>query len=144
MSSVRMLIAASHPSFRRNLRRSCEIERGFTVVGEAGNGREAMALAHQLQLDVILMDIEIPILDGMQVIRSIITQNPLARVIALATCSSDENVLQAIKAGAQGCLTKDAEESMLVEAIRAVHRGEVLIDSHITAAVLDEIRRAGE
>lgn len=144
MSSIRVLIASDQASLRQRLREVCELGGGFTALGEAENGREAVVLAHQLQPDVVLMDIEMPLPDGVQAIRSITAQNPSARVIALTAYSREEDVLQAIKAGAQGCLPKDTEESILIEAIRAVHRGEALIDSHVTGAVLDEIRRTGE
>ena len=141
MPSIRVLIADHHASFHWKLRQICELEEGVEVVGEARNGREAVALAHQLRPDLVLMDAELSILDSVQAIRLITTQNPSTRVVALTTCPRDERVLCAIKAGAYGCLSKDAAESTLIEAIRAVHRGEALIDPAVTAMVFNEIRR---
>ena len=144
MPSIRVLVANDHTGLRQDLRRVCELEGGFEVVGEAENSPEAVALARQLQPDVILIGIEMSALDDVQAIRSITAHDSSARVIALTTCSNDGGVLRAIKAGAHGCLPRDAAGNVLVRAIQAVHRGEALIDPHVTAAVLDEIRRAGE
>jgi DNA-binding NarL/FixJ family response regulator len=144
MPSIRILIADDRPDLRQGLRRICELERGFEVVGEAEDGAETVAMALQLQPNVILIGIEMSVLDDVQAIRSITAYDSSARVIALTTCSSDGDVLRAIKAGAHGCLPKDVAGNVLVRAIQAVHRGEALIDPHVTAAVLDEIRRADE
>jgi DNA-binding NarL/FixJ family response regulator len=143
MPSIRVLIANGHADLRQSLRRVCELEGGIEVVGEAENGTEAVTLARQLRPDVILMDMELPALDDVQAIRSITTYDSSARVIALTTCSRDGDLLQVIRAGAHGCLPRDVAGNVLVGAIQAVHRGEALIDPHVTAAVLNEIRRAG-
>jgi DNA-binding NarL/FixJ family response regulator len=144
MSSIRVLIANGHTSLRQDLRRICELDRGIEVVGEAESSPEAVALARQLQPDVILIGVEMSVLDDLQAIRSITARDSSARVIALIRCSDDGDVLRAIRAGAHGCLPRNAAGNVLVGAIQAVHRGEALIDSHVTAAVLDEIRRAND
>ncbi len=141
MSPIRVLIADDHRLFRRGLRQVCEMDGGFEVVGEAEHGQQAIELARRLQPDVVLMDIEMPILNGVQATSVITTENPTIRVIVLTVYQEDEHVFKAIRAGAQGYLLKDAEEEKLIEAIRAVHRGEALIDSHVAAMVLDEFRR---
>ncbi|MDY7077534.1 MAG: response regulator transcription factor [Chloroflexota bacterium] len=141
---IQILIVDDSPISRQDLRRICELAGYFEVVGQAENGREAVALVRDLQPDIVLMDIEMPIMDGVQATRLITAQNPSTRVIALATCIKSERVLPVIKAGAYGCLPKDTEEGILIEAIRAVHRGEALIDSHVTARVFDELRRIDE
>ncbi len=138
-----MLIADDHKLFRRGLRQVCELYGGFEVVSEAENGQQAVELARLLQPDVVLMDIEMPILDGVQATNAITTENPAVRIIVLTVYQEDEYVFKAIQAGAQGYLLKDAEEEKLIEAVRAVHRGEALIDSHVAAMVLDEFRRTG-
>ena len=141
MPPIRVLIADDHRLFRRGLRQLCEVEGGFEVVGEAENGREAVGLARRLQPDVILMDIRMPILDGVQAASFIIEENPAARVIVLTMHRQDSYVFEAIKAGAQGYLLKDVDEQTLFETVRAVHRGEVLLDPHLAASLLDEFRR---
>jgi DNA-binding NarL/FixJ family response regulator len=136
-----VLIADDHKFFRRGLRQVCEVEGGFEVVGEAENGREAVEMARRLQPDVILVDIGMPVLNGVQAASLITEENPAARVIVLTVYQEDEYVFEAVKAGAQGYLLKDVEEEVLIEAVRAVHRGEALIDPHVAAKVLDEFRR---
>ena len=140
MPSIRVLIADDHQSFRQSLRQLCEVEGGFEVVGEAEDGREAVELARRLQPDVILMDVRMPILDGVQAASSIIEENPATRVIVLTMHRRDSYVFEAIKAGAQGYLLKDVDEQTLFETVRAVHRGEVLLDPHLAARLLDEFR----
>jgi NarL family two-component system response regulator LiaR len=141
MPPIRVLIADDHRLFRRGLRQVCEIEGGFEVVGEAEDGQQAIELARDLQPDVILMDIGMPLVTGVEATRVITGENPAVRVIALTVYEEDRHVFEAIRAGAQGYLLKDVEEHTLVEAVRAVHRGEALIDSHVAVSVLDEFRR---
>jgi NarL family two-component system response regulator LiaR len=144
MPPIRVLIADDHRLFRRGLRQVCEIEGGFEVVGEAEDGQQAIELAQSLQPDVILMDIEMPLVNGVEATRIITDESPAVRVIALTVYQEDKHVFEAIKAGAQGYLLKDVEEHTLVEAVRAVHRGEALIDSHMAVSVLDEFRRISQ
>jgi NarL family two-component system response regulator LiaR len=144
MPPIRVLIADDHRLFRRGLRQVCEIEGGFEVVGEAEDGQQAIELAQSLEPDVILMDIEMPLVDGVEATRVITGESPAVRVIALTVYQEDKHVFEAIRAGAQGYLLKDVEEHTLVEAVRAVHRGEALIDSHVAVSVLDEFRRISQ
>jgi NarL family two-component system response regulator LiaR len=144
MPPIRVLIADDHRLFRRGLRQVCETEGGFEVVGEAEDGRRAIELAQSLEPDVILMDIEMPLVDGVEATRVITSESPAVRVIALTVYQEDKHVFEAIRAGAQGYLLKDVEEHTLVEAVRTVHRGEALIDSHVAVSVLDEFRRVSQ
>jgi DNA-binding NarL/FixJ family response regulator len=144
MSAIRVLIADDHRIVRQGLRHVCELADGFTVVGEAENGREAVKLARQLQPDVILMDINMPILDGVQATSFIVEANPAARVIILTMYRQDRYVFEAIKAGARGYLLKDIDEQDLVAAIRAVHQGEALINPSLAAKLLGEFRRLSQ
>ena len=123
-SPIRVLIADDHRFFRNSLRRSCELEDDFEVVGEAENGQEAVELARRTQPDVILMDIEMPVLDGVRATSLIAGENPAARVIVLTTHQEDHAVHAALQAGAWGCLVKGGDERALIEAVRAVHRGK--------------------
>jgi DNA-binding NarL/FixJ family response regulator len=144
MAPIRILLADDHRLFRQGMRQICEILGGFEVVGEAENGEEAVHLAQELQPDVILMDVQMPVLDGVQATR-LITENNLAiRVIILTMYRQDRYVFEAIKAGARGYLLKDADEQELVEVVRAVHRGEALIDPALASKVLDEFRRLSQ
>jgi DNA-binding NarL/FixJ family response regulator len=144
MSPIRMLLADDHRLFRQGMRQICEVLGGFEVVGEADNGQEAVQLAQKLQPDVILMDIHMPLLDGVQATRIITENNPGARVIILTMYRQDRYVFEAIKAGARGYLLKDADEQELVDMVRAVHRGEALIDPLLASRVLDEFRRLSQ
>ena len=144
MPPIRLLIADDHRFFRWGLRMACELEEDFEVVGEAKNGQEAVELAHCTQPDVVLMDIEMPVLDGVQATSLIIKERPEARVIVLTVYQKDEYVFEAIKAGAWGYLLKGVDEQGLIEAVRAVHRGDVLIDAQVAARVLEEFRRLAQ
>jgi len=124
---------------RQGLRQLCEGLGGFTVVAEAEDGAQAVALARTTQPDVILMDIVMPDMDGVEAIRQIVRETPAARIIALTMYRQEQYMLDAIRAGARGYLLKitvDAEE--LIAAIEAVHRGDYLIDPVIAARVLSE------
>ena len=144
MSRIQVLIADDHRLFREGLRQICEIVGGFEVVGEAENGREAIDLARQLEPDVVLMDIQMPVLDGVQATRFIAEQNPAVGVIILTMYRQDHYVFEALKAGARGYLLKDTDGRALVDAVRAVYRGEALIDPGTAAKVLDEFRRLSQ
>jgi DNA-binding NarL/FixJ family response regulator len=106
-------------------------------VGEAANGLEAVDRARELKPDVILMDLRMPELDGVEAMRRIRAADPDARFIILTTYDSDEYIFEAIEAGAKGYLLKDASREELFEAVRAVHRGESLIQPGVAARVLD-------
>jgi DNA-binding NarL/FixJ family response regulator len=144
MPPIRLLIADDHRLFRQGLRQLCELLDGFEVVGEAENGQEAVDLARRLKPDVILMDINMPMLDGVQATHFITEENPSARVIILTMYRQDQYVLEAIKAGARGYLLKDIDEQELVDAIRAIHQGEAMINPSLASKVLDEFRRLSE
>ena len=143
MSSIRVLIADDHRIVRQGLCHVCELA-GLTVVGEAENGREAVKLARQLRPDVILMDINMPALDGVQATSIIVEANPSARVIVLTMYRQDRYVFEAIKAGARGYLLKDVDEGDLVAAIQAVHQGDALINPSLAVKLLDEFRRLSQ
>jgi NarL family two-component system response regulator LiaR len=139
MPSIRVLIADDHRLFRQGLCYMCE-SGGLIVVGEAGNGQEAVEMARRLKPDVVLMDVQMPVLDGVQATALITQESPATRVIILTMYRQDQYVFEAIKAGARGYLLKDIDELELVEAVRAVHRGEALVNPTLAARLLDEFR----
>ena len=141
MPPIRVLLADDHRLFRQGIRQICEILGGFEVVGEAENGQEAVEAARKLQPDIILMDINMPLLDGVQATSVITRNNPGTRVIVLTMYRQDQYVFEAIKAGARGYLLKDADEQELLDTVHAVYRGEALIDPALATRVLDEFRR---
>ncbi len=140
MSPVRVLIADDHRLFRQGLRHVCQAA-GIEVVGEAEDGQEVVRLARELKPDVILMDIRMPGQDGVEATRLIVANDPSVRVIILTMYRQDQYVFEAIRAGARGYLLKDIDEKELVEAIRAVCRGDALINPSLAARLLDEFRR---
>lgn len=144
MTTIRVLIADDHRLFRLGLRQACESAGDFEVVGEAENGQEAVELAHRCRPDVILMDIQMPVLDGVEATHCILENDPSVRVIMLTIYRRDRYVFEAIKAGARGYLLKDVDERELLEAVRAVHRGEALINPGLATKLLDEFRRLSQ
>jgi NarL family two-component system response regulator LiaR len=142
MPPIKILIADDHTLMRQGLRQLCEGLGGFVVVAEARNGAEAVALACTAQPDVILMDIVMPGMDGVEAIRQIVRATPTARIIALTMYREEQYMLDAIRAGARGYLLKTVDAGELIAAIEAVHRGEYLIDPNIAARVLSELHVA--
>jgi DNA-binding NarL/FixJ family response regulator len=122
MWPIRVLIADDHPSFRRGVRRVYGLERSWEAVGKVQSGHGAVVLAHQLQPDVILMNAEMPVLDGVEATQSIATQSLSPRVIALATSPKDRRVLGMIRTGAYICMPREAAGDDFIKAIRVVHR----------------------
>ncbi len=148
MEAIRVLIVDDHTVVRDGLTTMFEREREFTVVGQAKNGLQAVEMARAVRPDVILMDLRMPELDGVEAMRRIGAEAPATRFIVLTTYDSDEYIFDAIEAGAKGYLLKDASREDLFQAVRAVHRGESLIQPGVAARVLDRFselsRRAGD
>lgn len=136
MEPIRVLIVDDHTLVRDGLQGMLTTQQDFTVVGEAGNGLEAIEKARELQPDIILMDLRMPELDGVEAMRRIRAEAPQIKVIVLTTYDSDEYVFQAIEAGAKGYLLKDASREELFQAVRATSRGESPFHSSVTARVL--------
>ena len=137
MDTIKVLIVDDHAVVRDGLISMLGREKDFTVVGEAQNGLEAVENAQVLEPDVILMDLRMPELDGVEAMHRIRSQNPAARFIVLTTYDTDEYIFDAIEAGAKGYLLKDASREELFSAVRAVQRGESLIQPGIAARILD-------
>jgi len=141
MPPTRILLADDHRLFRQGLRHVCETAGNLIVVAEAKDGLQAVRLACETCPDVVLMDIQMPHLDGVEATRQIVTACPQVRVIVLTMYREDRYVFEAVKAGAQGYLLKDIDERELVEAVQRVARGEALIDPGLAARLLEEFRR---
>lgn len=139
-----MLIADDHAIVREGLRAMLSMEDSVEVVGEASDGQEAVALAEKLTPDVVLMDIRMSKLDGVQATRCIKSSNPQVSVIVLSSYDNDEFVFQGIEAGASGYLLKDIACDDLVSAIHRVAQGESLMAPSVLRKVLDEFAHRAE
>jgi DNA-binding NarL/FixJ family response regulator len=135
--SIRVLIADDQALVRSGFRLILETRADLEVVGEAENGKEAISLAHELAPDVILMDIRMPILDGIEATRQIVAAESRARILVLTTFDVDEYVYEAIRAGASGFLLKDVRPADLIDAIRLIADGNALLGPTVTRRLLD-------
>ena len=136
---IRVLIADDHAIVRKGICALLATEPAIEVVGEAQDGQEAIAEAKRLQPDVILMDLVMPRMDGLEATRYLNTHQPEVRILVLTSFSSDDKVFPSIKAGALGYLLKDSGPEELVEAIQLVHRGESLLHPLIARKLLREL-----
>jgi DNA-binding NarL/FixJ family response regulator len=137
--SLRVLIVDDHDLFRTGLRNLLE-EQGVVIVGEAGTGTEAVRVVRELAPDVVVMDLNMPGMGGVEATRNITALAPLTRVLMLTISDEDSDVMDAILAGACGYLLKDSSVQDLVTGIRAAAHGESLISPHIAAKVLQRVR----
>lgn len=138
---VRVLVVDDQPLIRRGLAAMLGAEPGIEVVGQAADGAEAVEAARRDRPDVVLMDLQMPRMGGVAATRVITTTQPGTQVVVLTTFDTDELVFEAIRAGAQAYLLKDAPESEVLETIRAVHRGESRLAPNIARKVMDQFRR---
>jgi DNA-binding NarL/FixJ family response regulator len=137
MSAIRLLIIDDHPIMRDGLRGVFSDDPGFEVVGEAGDGAEAVRLAQRVEADVILMDLRMPTMGGVEAITRLRELGHPARVLILTTYDTDRDVLPAIKAGATGYLLKDAPRDELIRAVRAAHAGQSVLAPSVAGALID-------
>ncbi|MCP3753320.1 response regulator transcription factor [Streptomyces sp. TBY4] len=139
---IRVLIADDQPLVRRGLSLILAPEPEFEVVGEAGDGAEAVALAERLRPDVVVMDIRMPVLDGVEATGQLSARLPDCRVLALSTFDMDEYVVAALRAGAYGFLPKDVSPEELTAAIRTVHTGEAAVAPRLLTRLISTYVRA--
>lgn len=135
---IRVLIADDHDVVRDGLKLILETEDDFEVVGEAGDGAKAVQLAEELQPDVILMDLRMPGMDGLQAIEQIHAKQPKIAVVILTTYNEDRLMFRGLRAGARGYLLKDTSRQTLFDSLRAAARGEALFLPEVIARVLNQ------
>jgi two-component system response regulator NreC len=144
MDKIRVLLVEDHTIVRKGLRSLLDAEPGIEVVGEAEDGREAIQLVGQLHPEVVLMDITMPGLNGLEATRQIKKRFPDVKVLILTVHADEEYVLQVLSAGASGYLVKQAAPAELVSAIHATYRGDSFLSPSISRKVVDQyVRQAG-
>jgi DNA-binding NarL/FixJ family response regulator len=139
--TIRVLLVDDQALFREGLETLLSVHKDIQVVGQAGNGQEAVEVAAKVQPDVVLMDVRMPVLDGVRATSLLKKTQPQSRVIVLTTFDDDEYIFDALRTGAVGYLLKDVASVQLVEAIRAAARGESILDPSVTAKVIAEFTR---
>lgn len=141
---IRILIADDHAIVRAGIRALLQLHPDFEVVGEAGDGHEAILQVRRLQPDVVLMDLAMPGMDGLAATHEICRISPQTRVLVLSQHENREYVLPALRAGAAGYVLKRAPDDTLIRAIRAVYAGETYVDPRLAELLVEEVRRSTE
>jgi len=144
MGKVRILIVDDHAIMRDGIRALLSLDEDLEIVGEASEGREAIEKARELSPDVVVMDIAMPGMDGLEATRRIVKKNPQIKVLVLTQHDNKEYILSTIKSGAAGYVPKRALGSELVSAIRAVHRGDSFLYPSAAAALIEDYRKQSE
>jgi len=142
--AIRVYITDDHHIVRRGIKQLLGTEAGIEVVGEASNGREAVADMNEHKPDIVLMDLVMPVMDGIEAIRQIKTEQPSIQILVLTSFATDDKVFPAIKAGALGYLIKDTGPEELVHAIRQVHQGQLTLHPSIAQKLLKELALTSE
>jgi len=142
--AIRVLVVDDHAVVREGLRSFLDLQDGIDVVGDAADGVEAVALAQDLQPDVVLMDLVMPRLDGLAAMRELRELVPHARVIVLTSFLDEDRLLPVLRAGAAGYLLKNAPPGEVARAVRAAHAGEALLDPVVAARLVETLARDDE
>jgi len=140
-TNIRVLIAEDHPIMRQGLGVVLDAHEGFSLVGEAEDGEQAVRLAQELNPDVVIMDLQMPVKDGITATQEISASQPHVHILVLTSYPDDDKVFQAIKAGAMGYFLKETRPEQLIEAIRMVHQGTAVLQPEIARKLMAEIRQ---
>ena len=143
MEKIRILLVDDHTLVRSGIRSLLEHEPGLNVIGEAEDGRAAVRLACKLKPNVVIMDIAMPLLNGLEATRQIKIQCPDVKVLVLSMHDNEEYIRQALEAGAMGYILKDAAAQELISAIQSVYRGEAVLSPAVTRLVIEDYLRWG-
>lgn len=143
VASIRLLIVDNHTLFRQGLVSLLQSEPGYEVIGEASSGEDSLHIVPELRPDVILMDVKMPGIGGVEATRRLLESNPEERIMMLTVSEEEENLFAAIQAGARGYILKNADASELLEAIQRVHTGEAMISPAMTFRMLQAIKSGG-
>jgi DNA-binding NarL/FixJ family response regulator len=142
ISPIRVMLVDDHPAFRKGMAALIESEPGLEVVGQTGDGGEALALYRQKHPDIVLMDLRLPGLGGVEATMAIRKEFPDARIIVLTTFDTDEDIYRAVQSGAKSYLLKDTPEDELAATIRAVHAGEAALPEKMAKRLAERQQRA--
>lgn len=140
MEKIRVLLVDDHEIVRQGLRTFLELQDDFEIVGEGSNGVEAVALAAELQPDIILLDLVMPEMDGVEATRRILLANPDCKIVILSSFSDDDDALPAIRSGAMGYLLKDIPPDELADALRATYQGQTQLHPDIAQKLMQQIQ----
>lgn len=138
---IRILLADDHPSLRAGLASILNSQPGLTVVAEAGSGRETMEKASATSPDLLIVDLRMPDGDGIQTIKQLVAANPQVRILVLTTYDNEEDIFNALEAGARGYILKDTTREEIIEAVRRIHDGQRYLPPGIAARLADRMIR---
>ena len=141
---IRILVADDHPMLREGLVAVLSTQPDFDIIGEAADGAEVVRLAEELRPDVILLDLEMPDVDGVAALEGLRDAVSAARAIVFTAYDTDERILRSLRAGARGYLLKGASRQEIFDAVRTVHAGGSLLEPGVTTRLLDHVREGGE
>jgi DNA-binding NarL/FixJ family response regulator len=141
---IRILVADDHPMLREGLVAVLSTQPDFDIIGEAADGAEVVRLAEALRPDVILLDLEMPDVDGVAALEGLRDAVSAARAIVFTAYDTDERILRSLRAGARGYLLKGASRQEIFDAVRTVHAGGSLLEPGVTTRLLDHVREGGE
>lgn len=144
MEVISVLIADDHALIREGIAKVLSLDSAIKVVGEASNGEEAVQMARELVPQVVLMDLNMPKLSGLEATRQILAETPDIKVVALTVCEEDQQIFEVIKAGVAGYMLKDVDADTLLHTIKAVNQGERTIHPSLTSRLLTEMERMNQ